>query len=314
MGSYLESTTFVLLAEDCHWESFLRSTSNDEPLILLVNSMDSLNRKNKVSFLLAEALAINPWSLFCRNEMIKREREVSENKEGSAGPWEALFNSQSLTMGRIQALARGYLLRKFWDIIYKPKLLSAKKLFDQIREVAAVLGEQRLQNIMKKKFIHWFKMFSELMDKKNIKATLIQKITRKYNAIRRYRWMIWRARRANWIFIEVCQFLYDRRRLTTIRTWHKFWTSERKHTMSTIIAITIRKRCYLKTVRENLQRVYPVVKRRNLNLFKIVMKSWQIRLKEKLKRRARVKIRFFIRNCLTRVERLLSCFDNSIFK
>lgn len=307
MGLFLESTTFVLWAEDCHWESFLRSRSNDEPLVFIVKSMEILNRKNKIVFFLADALKINPWSLFCRYEIVVREREITginnDNDNNDMGPWESLFKSQDYTLSRIQSLARGYLLRKFWESIYKPQLLEARKSFDFSRIVAAQWGEERLVKIVLKRLNHWYKMFVELTDKKNKKAILIQTVGRKYNAIRRYRWMLWRARRANWIFLEACEFIYDRRRLTAMRIWHKFWLAERKHSMSTIIAISVSQLRDLSIVRANLHKIYPVVKQRNLKLFKFMIDRWVIRYKDRLKVKARVKIRFFIRNCLTRVER-----------
>jgi hypothetical protein len=42
-------------------------------------------------------------------------------------------------------------------------------------------------------------------------------------------------------------------------------------------------------------------------LFKFMMNRWKKRYKDRLKVKARVTIRFFIRNCLTRVERFVFC-------
>eukprot|EP01035_Chromulina_nebulosa_P007764 gene7764-10490_t len=55
MAQYLETTPFILLAEDSYWESFIRQPKSNKPIKMIVNSMERYNRKEKVPYLLAKA-------------------------------------------------------------------------------------------------------------------------------------------------------------------------------------------------------------------------------------------------------------------
>jgi len=93
MGNKLEQTPFVLLAEDCYWESYLRAPLLNDAIKCQVDSMIRYKNDTKLRILLEKGYRICPWNTYIRSYLL--DLDVKENVQINL--WKDVFEYQVIT-------------------------------------------------------------------------------------------------------------------------------------------------------------------------------------------------------------------------
>lgn len=308
MARYLETTPFILLAEDSYWESFIRNPKSNKPIKMIVHSMERYNRKEKVPYLLAKAYEYNPWSLYIRKILSETEVKYATRALAASASakvslaWNELFRSQSKDATKVQVQVRRWIVQSQWPS-RKARLLEIKAAFyasiDLATENAAKLVVRWQVTVLRK----WRQAVVEIIDFKNETATKIETCWRRKSCMLLRERLFRRVRRANALFIVTCQNKFDIERLLIFRRWLHLFEERRKHKSAAVIVLVIPVNTYRNQVRSGVRRILPIIGARKRRAMRDMMVIWRQRYQDRCRNHARITIRFFVRGSFTRRER-----------
>lgn len=94
MGNKLEQTPFVLLAEDCYWESYLRAPLLNNAIKCQIDSMIRYKNDSKLRILLEKGYRVCPWNTFIRNYLV--DLDTKENIQINL--WKDIYEYQVINI------------------------------------------------------------------------------------------------------------------------------------------------------------------------------------------------------------------------
>jgi len=306
VGQQLEHTPFVLLAEDSYWEAFLRDPSSDEPLARIVRLLQRYRRSEQEPFVLARAYRHNPWSLLSRRLLAQRELQLAAQAlalhREAALPWNELFRSHELCANKVQAHFRGWVVRSQWPA-RKARLLEIKALFLASIDLATLHAAALLVRLQGRVVTEWRAETVARILHRHVSATHMQRAARGRLARLLRARLLRRVRRANGLFVAVCQNTFDMSRLLALRRWRALYMDQLKHRYASMLAFVIERNAVRKQVRRALSKLLPVIHRRNARTTSELLRRWRERYEHRVRNHARITVRFFVRGSLTRRER-----------
>lgn len=304
MGMYLEKSAFPLLAEEAYWEAFLRNPLLDISLEYLVSLMHKMKRGSKrfVYEIMIKAYDHNPWNTYARTWLADYEKTEASLYQTFYSKYTAQFEIDRTECAKIQAAMRGYMLRvNHWvDIYWRAK----RKKDEWDRQVAqAVKDGSRVRRMLHlDRLLRWKKYSDELHELRRISSTLIQKVWRKHWAGIYYHRKLARAIRANGRFLFASQHHYNVTRSVVMRRWEGFYRAQRLEKSARCLREVILSNGYSVIFKDACHRILSVIKVSRRHSNKKVWFLWLERFTVRKKRSARVAIRFWLRDTITRYE------------
>ena len=296
MGKQLEQTPFVLLAEDCYWESYLRSPLLNESIICQVNSMIRYKNDLKLRMLLEKAYKICPWNTYIRNYLIALD--IKENIQFNV--WKDKFDYQESKLRKIQGICRSFLIKLHWPES-KIKYLEIKKFHRKMMKVAEFRYKDALRRY-KIELIHkWHENAVYWLDLKYTSANIIQNAWRRKMAMKYYVWKIYRVQRANYNFLIGAENTYNFSRVRHFRAWQDLYNLRVKkrsaYIITSVIMINGRNKSFYKGMDFYLTTMRHVKKCSNRRW----LGYWIDRYQKRRILHATITIRFWIRDVKRRI-------------
>jgi hypothetical protein len=303
MAIDLESSSFVLLAEESHWECFLRSVYITNSLERVVMSMQRYHRHEHIRKFLEAAYDVSPWNTFVRDTLVI----VDINDDIHAGDknpesWADQFIQECLLLTKLQQLYRTYKFLIRWHTHLKNWYVDRKENF--IAQLPVVDNMYALCLIRRKKedLLYWRQWTIDMQDLKYLSANMIQAHWRRKSAMRVYHWARYRSQRANYNFIPALQLDYDFRRTFVLRKWQVLSENRIRdrsaYILSSFLTINGKSKRFFQAIDRlkdllRIQKYYGCLK-----AFTGFIRLYHIRQKK----HARIKIRFWIRNIYNAIE------------
>ena len=294
VSEYLLTTPFILLAEDALWESFLRNNLLEyKSLKKILKCMKDTNRKSSSKLLMERAYNVNPWNLFVRNWLLNYDYQH----------WIRVFTTQDFLLGKVQGCIRGWSLRRNFEAIRKVCLARLQLFQDKMDNAAKKYGDiqsQRLLAVLKL----WKSNARALKLLRYSSAQCIQKIVRRNQMRFRYKASVEKVFRANSRFLIAVELFNNMRQGTLIKKWRNAYLTRIRTRASDIVSAII-------TINGNSKKFLAA-----LDILKQILKIskgfswrksfavWRTIYTNKIRRKARVSIRFQIRNIFRKREEL----------
>lgn len=304
MAEYLETTPFVLLAEDSYWEAFLRLQLYDLPLERTVRCMRLTKRGHReyIKDTLARAFATNRWNFYARKQLLDVENLECVMAKSTAPVYGPRFQDEEDIAEVIQGIWRSKHLRKFrWVDIYK----RAKAKRDQWLSKVATANKawKKAYNGRIKELVSvWRKNARELHILRKDASTMMQKTWRRKSAelklVKRYA----RVSRANTMFLVIAHLNYDLRRVRALRAWEREWRVSRRDRAATCITRTLLANGYSAKLNAVMEKILSVIKVIRRAAQRRMWPHWRERFLLRTKKHARVTLRFFLRGQLERIK------------
>lgn len=303
MAIDLEASSFVLLAEESHWECFLRSIYVTNSLERVVMSMQRYHRHEHIRKFLESAYDVSPWNTFVRDTLVivDTNDDIHAN-DNNPNSWADKFIHEGLLLTKLQQLYRTYKFLIRWHKYLKNWYVHRKENF--IAQLPVVDNMYALCRIRRKKedLIYWRKWTVDMQDLKYLSANMIQAHWRRKSAMRVYHWARYRSQRANYNFIPGLQLDYDFRRTFVLRAW-QLLTEQRvrdrsAYIVSSFLTINGKSKRFFQAI-DRLKDLLRIKKYYgSLRAFTAFIRLYHIRQKK----HARIKIRFWIRNIYNAIE------------
>jgi hypothetical protein len=297
MGKSLENTPFFLLGEDCYWESFVRHPLSNLAIEEQVNSMIKYKRRDRIPFLLREAMMVNPWNTFCRNQLISYEIELQ--RDSKQREWFQLFEQERKELMKIQACYRGYLLRKHWpekSLYYyelRSHFLEKMKLSYSYYEYALT----RYQLSLLKQWKVYIETWKSLKRKSSI---LIQKHHRRHYKQRMYAYLRERVQLTNSKYLLMIYIQLQWRKRSILHHWFLLYNERRKKEAIKTITDVLFLNGYNQLLVKGMNLITTLLRMHRKHSKLAVLKYWHSRYRLRRKKHAFYTIRFFIRFHLRR--------------
>jgi hypothetical protein len=299
MGKQLETTPFLLLVEDCYWEAFTRRPLIDIDLEEIMRLMKKYNRKDKIPFLLREALLFNQWNTFARNELVKLEKELQP--DASLREWTILFESENKELISIQARYRGYRLRKHWPEKSK-YYINLRKDFLEKMELSYTYYGYAVQRYHLCLINKWKDFLVEWKDLKRQSATRIQKHFRRFRQRKRYARKLYRVHCANSKYLYLFALKNIWKKTHSLHHWYQVWLDAKRRSATVIITNVLFLNGYNQLLVKGMNLLTTLIRIHKKHTQKQMIRYWFGRYLIRRKKHARVTIRFFIRSILRQIE------------
>ena len=299
MAHYLETKTpFVLLAEDFYWEAFTRLPLCPEPIERLVHVMRSTKRGRRelVKEMLSRAYQVTRWNMFVRQSLADIEKhEALVGGKGYECVLQPRFQDENDIAEVIQGVMRSYHMRHFlWPSIFA----RAKAKRDAWKEKVAVANRAWIiacQSSLRKLIRTWRDNAHDLHLLRKKSATLIQKNIRRKVSLLRYAKRVARTIRANGLFFTVAHLNYDLQRVRAFRVWEHCMRYSKFNNAATVLKRTFLANSQGAKLNEAVTRIISVIKVLRRGAQRRLWPHWRERYLNRLKKHARVSIRFFFR-------------------
>ena len=294
VSEYLFTTPFILLAEDALWESFLRNSLLDyRSLKRILKCMNETNRKHASKVLMEKAYNINPWNLFVRAWLYNFDVQR----------WRRVFMTQDFLLAKVQGCVRGWSLRRNFEPIRQTCLARLKVFQDKMDNAAKKYGDIQSQRLLAVLRL-WRSHAQDLKLLKYKSAQFIQKIVRQKSASREYELAIRRVFRANSTFITAVETLHNMKRITRIRRWYNAYLTRIRTRAADVVAAIITINGNSKKFLAALDILKQILCIRKGFCWRKFFGVWRTVYIEKIRRKARVSIRFQVRNIYRKREEI----------
>lgn len=298
VGRALANTPFLLLSEDSYWEAFVRVPTEREALESVVQSMTTHRRRAKVLFLLANAMKVYPWNMYCRNTLEEVEQELFRSTADRK--WTLLFQYEAHAATLVQSVVRMWRTRVRWPLL-REKLRLIRNLFQMMVDSASEHADQRQRNFMRMIVRRWREWATDWQRKTNLAALRIQCYWRRSRCLKLYYPQKFRRRAANANFLLACQIRFDFARVVPLRRWHVLYMETKKARCATLLRKALYMHFYNKPVTEGLQLILRVVRARWRHNCQVRFREWRRRFLERRRNHARITVRFFVRGVFERM-------------
>ncbi len=296
LADAIYETDFILMAEECYWESFLRHRRIDAPVIQIVDIMAQSNRAEKTFQFILKCLEVNPYSAFCREylRLIPEEERPSYTVDMLK-----LFAREDKCAVKIQSVAR--MRGHFVNFEQRKNQLRAKKRkYAQLVNEAMARGVQALQKDKHRRFYAWRRVARGQIE---LKIRTIEKLKNYFRmAVTRLKFLRRRARKGSLPFkyLDASRIHFNYTRLHCLHHWQ------------TVVLVTDMRRS-VGTMRFALKHSYRAAKldRRKKTITQIArakrryaamkaMLKWRAKYTFRIQRRSLARIREFIRKTVRR--------------
>lgn len=293
-----EGTPFLLLGEDSYWEAYRRLPIASEALAGLIASMERHKRTDTVPSLLARAIVLNPWNIYCRDSLKYYEKQrVADARHHQ---WNDLFDSEEAELTKIQAAVRGFQLRQRWPEI-RYRLLEILDAFHSRLATADELYARYWQHCLQMLCARWRENAIYQIRLKRWAAIKVQTLMRKILAGLRVRRIQERIRAANGKYLSLVLTVFNRRRSHVLHHWYDGHRLMVKRRAATILSDVIWLHGYNQYLVKGMNDVMKVLRVRYRYLKARMLAYWQMRFRQMKLKHAHTTIRFFVRGTYQRI-------------
>lgn len=301
-GEALDSGPFLLIAEAFYWEAYLRAPLLDIAIIKLMDSMRTYGREGDIPGMLANALTVNQWNTVCRKSI--REIEASTVIDPRDREWSKMFDAESAEAVKIQAQVRGWSLRRRWPGMLPHLVETRRNHLEKMR-----LADERYAIYIEwynRQLVHrWKKYIEDWKELKRVSSTRLQSVWRMKYRVWIYRELIDRVKTANSNYFILCQRIFVSDRMRYIRRWQQHYMTRKKYQAAGVIADFLFLNGYNQKLVKGMNEVLSVLRVYYKHIRKRIWRHWITRYRARQKKHARVTIRFWLRDTMTRIEERL---------
>lgn len=295
----LDSGPLLLLAEAFYWEAYIRAPLLNESISKLLHSMRVHGRKKDIPILLAKALAENQWNIISRDSI--REIEVSSVADPNNREWIKMFDAEEGECTKIQCRVRGWILRRKWPMML-PKLKETRRNHLEKMQLADDYYENYHMRYHFTLVHRWKEYIEDWKELKWNSALRLQTVWRCKISVWKYREMLLRVKAANRSYFILCQHYFVHERMKCMRKWQQHYTLRKKCQATKVIADFLFLHGYNQKLVKGMNEVLGVLRVWYKHIKKRAWRHWMTRFRNRQKKHARVTIRFYLRDMVTRME------------
>lgn len=311
MGQALDSTPYILFMIDCFWEAFIRSPLQIAPIELSMKYMLQYHMDGYVGKFLEDAIAVSPWNMLVRTEMVKYEYSTmmgsgkipkwSSPSLNMMGKWTRLFEMQRKQCTKLQATYRGHLIRRQWHEVLLPRYQEKKKNFIRASATAVQKYDDYNWNYFCSLAQRWKDYIREYKALKQFSSVLIQSHVRRHLQQLIYQREVMHVKEVNGKYLTACYHVYCTRMWQYFQRWnakfYHFYQIKAASILQSVIVAAGYNRVFVKGVQQ-LVAIHRIKKR---FLYRLHYSHWLTRYQQRKKNHARITIRFFIRDVYKRL-------------
>eukprot|EP01042_Synura_sphagnicola_P031772 gene31772-40897_t len=267
-----------------------------------MDSMRTYGREADIPGMLATALTVNQWNTICRKSI--REVEASTVIDPRDREWSKMFDAESAEAAKIQAQVRGWSLRRKWPGMLPHLVETRRNHLEKMR-----LADERYAIFVEwynRTLVHrWKKYIEDWKELKRVSSTRLQSFWRMKYRVWIYRELIDRVKTANSTYFILCQRIFVSDRMRYIRRWQQHYMTRKKYQAAGVIADFLFLNGYNQKLVKGMNEVLSVLRVYYKHIRQRMWRHWITRFRARQKKHARVTIRFWLRDTMTRIEERL---------
>ena len=299
-SNYLNTccSSFILLAEECYHEAFLRAPLQETGLLSLFDLMRDRKTPDHDMrhFLETQVYPMCPWNLYTRQLLT----ELQDNDGANAAQWTAVYVDQVAKLIRIQARFRGFRLRYHWRAIAQKAWIVKKEHMAKMK-IANEAFKRQMFKIKRKNFVQWRQNAKELKILKQSSALKIQYNLRGHWVRLYYKRQLERVEATNFRYYIGVQNAYNHTRLRILLGWRKHFHFTRNTRCADCLIDTIRSNGFALVMAEAMEKITMVIKVRRRYSNMRVFAYWRELFLKRRKRHAVCTMRFAMRSMFERM-------------